>query len=699
MNNSHSKYLLGLYDSILADIVGTFPGLCKELMRDKKRLHSCVETRGLRVLTLDLPAVGKEFDNSLHTGRLSFSSSCLTSRRVKGSPIPRLFGGLVMRVFDMHGVLRDDACVQSVRYLRQLYNTAKKWRIPCSNTLTFKEVREFVRIDNAVQRPTLNWSEPYLSLDVSPRLSFEDGTAWGLTDRQIELPGVIQGPNLMDQYGMDRSQRVRLCRIAQQVADRISSTLGFFDPADLLAKHGPGVVSDLHRRCSKYEFPHWSERLEYVFQSARFAFANYGLWADYVRDSLAASSGHLGGHSSFGSDHATDDFVGGGSVRPQLQFELGSLNRFRTQETYSRLIAVPKTQKGPRLIAAEPTANQWCQQIILKFLDKRISHTWLGRAIDFHNQKLNQDAARAASLTGDSSTIDLSSASDRLSCWLVERFFRSNETLLRALHSTRTLVIRNPIDKKCSEFHFLNKFSTMGSAVTFPIQTLTFFMIALAARHYVLGRRVSLRSCKELSVGIRVFGDDIIVPTDSTEVTLYLLQHFGFKVNTSKTYSGANSRFRESCGVEAYMGHDVTPCYALTVPVRSKPDSYVSCVATAHNFYNRNYESVVAYLRRTTTQAGLTAIPEVEYGSGIFGWPSPFGFNAEALKQRFNKSLQRREYLARRVIWRVTRGADRGPSRLLQYFVEAPKPDILWSSGVAVKGRVLTRPVWVPLPA
>jgi hypothetical protein len=211
--------------------------------------------------------------------------------------------------------------------------------------------------------------------------------------------------------------------------------------------------------------------------------------------------------------------------------------------------------------------------------------------------------------------------------------------------------------------------------------------------------KVTAKSCSEYSKDILVFGDDIIVPERQVDVTLYLLQHLGFKVNASKTYSGPNSRFRESCGVDAYNGVDVTPSYALMVPRRSAPGSLVSNVAMAHNFFNKKLMATAAFIQRATTCAGLTDLPYVKSGSGVFGWPHVFGFDYSHLRSRWNSQLQRMEYLARCVIWRTTRGADRGSSRLLQYFVEAPIPTVSWESGVVVKGAAMTRPRWVSAEA
>nr|UJQ85633.1 MAG: putative replicase protein [Leviviridae sp.] len=673
MGNSHSQYLLGLAAAICEDVCCTFPRLRKELKRDLSRLGSFVETRGLRVLTIDLPAAGKDFDQSLSAGQLRLASTFITARKRKSSPIPRLFGALVSLVFDDSGILRQNADHKAIQFLRQLYAFGKKWRAKCDDSFTFEEVREFFRVDEQLDRPVLRWVEPYVDGWKTRDLHLDNLYNHQRALSQENLPGFNSErfDLVQSRYGSHTARHSDLVRTCQRVMDIVSTTLGWFEPGRVLAQHGPGVVSDLKVGSSKYEFPIWSERLEGVFQQARFAFANYGLWADFVHN-----------------EHGDDSDNG----RPNTL----SSNRFVGVETYSKLIAVPKTQKGPRLIAAEPTANQWCQQIVRRFLYERVAHSWIGKFITFDDQTHNQDMALAASKDASMSTIDLKAASDRISLRLVEAMFRGNSTILNALHASRTLYIRNPIDKKSSEFHILNKFSTMGSAVTFPVQSLIFLAICLAASLHEDNVKPTIRSVKGYAGRIRVFGDDIIVPTEHTECVKYLLQYLGFQVNTSKTFHGSGM-FRESCGVEAYGGSDVTPCYALTVPAKTVPYSLVSSVATAHNFALRGYWYVAEFIKRATHKAGLveTDLPFVEPGSGTLGWPSPMGSDWSHLRSRWNHDLQRIEFFIRRVQTRTTKLADRGASKVLQYFVENPLPTVSWQSGVPSKVRVLTRRAWV----
>jgi hypothetical protein len=210
---------------------------------------------------------------------------------------------------------------------------------------------------------------------------------------------------------------------------------------------------------------------------ADFGFANFGFWSDFV------------------ANH-------------------GDFAEITSSESPSKLISVPKELSGPRLIASEPVSHQWCQQVILDFLVSSVRRLPIAGSISFENQAPNGLMALEASHSQSHVTVDLSSASDRISCWHVERFFRRNPTLVSALHASRTRFLRNDIDKKSPKYHVLRKFSTMGSAVTFPIQTYMFTITCIGALLYARNLRATIKNIKELSREVRVFGDDIVIPVD-----------------------------------------------------------------------------------------------------------------------------------------------------------------------------------------
>jgi hypothetical protein len=354
------------------------------------------------------------------------------------------------------------------------------------------------------------------------------------------------------------------------------------------------------------------------------------------------------------------------------------------------LIAVPKTQKGPRLIAAEPVAHQWIQQLVKNQLEARLADTPLKNCISFRDQSPNGKLAMQGSKDGSFATIDLSSASDRLSLRTVERAFRSNLTILTALHACRTRWLSYRSEDE--EFFLkLNKFAPMGSAVTFPVQSIIYAMIAITAIILDSGKTVTSSSIEWASHQVRVFGDDIIVPTHACKLTIKLLQEQGLVVNTDKTfYTG---RFRESCGVDAFMGHDVTPPYILEYDGLDQPGKIASLVKTRNNFYLKGYWHT-AYWLQSLVPSVARLLPDIPACRDAFGISSCLGEDTHHLRRRYNEALHRYEVKTFILVAKKKTVAPEGYSRLLQWFIEKPRADILWDGGQVVKSDVYSRLGW-----
>ncbi|UOL49005.1 MAG: putative replicase protein [Wruxavirus humenecus] len=668
---SYDTFLLGIYDALLRDIASWYPEGATEWRRTQARLHSLVNTRGLRYLTIDLVAAGKHFDQCLSSGQYTPNFIAGMATR-KGEAVPRLFGGLLRLVFSKRsGKLRIDADVQAISFLRQLFLTAKKVRMTCSDSRTFESVREYFDIEKKVRLPSLPWDDDVLDSECLYRLHLEDGktsepSEVGLfTDSKQGSPTgdtscVTSTPGLLDTI--------------QRVADVMSSDLGSFDADKILPKHGPGAVSDRFGE-SKYDFPTWPEKLHALFPSDEFAFYNASsIWVDC--------------------------FDGG----PVLS----------KHEPPSKLIAVPKTQKSPRLIASEPTAHQWIQQGILRFLVDRISHTWLSHNVSFRDQTLSQRLALDASTHRDLATIDLSSASDRVSCWLVERIFRRNPGLLRAFHACRTRWLVNSIDKKSPKFSRLRKFTTMGSALTFPVQTIIYAVICVGVDIWFrnslvregvrqpvadLSRFSATKFRHELvcsSQRTRVFGDDIIHPVDSTDLLVKVLTYLGLEVNIHKTF--AAGFFRESCGVDAYAGVNVTPVYVNEVPCDAEPESLISTVEVSNNLHKRGLWRTADYLVNELPRWFRKELAVKSVSSGAFGLSSFVGADVSHLKSWWNDQLHHMEVRAITALPKSRRKRGiRGSAALLQYFTEDPPPTVKWENGVGLRASLTLKRVGIPV--
>jgi hypothetical protein len=436
----------------------------------------------------------------------------------------------------------------------------------------------------------------------------------------------------------------------QQYADRISGVFSGFDPGLLHFKHGPGAVSDKPQGGYKYNFPNWPPRLEYNFP--------YDLSA-----TTSLEIGDVDARVGFGWD---------------------------SYEPHSCLIAVPKTMKGPRLIAKEPTSHQWVQQGIRDYVYQRAASSWVGNCITFNDQTPSRNLALKGSVDGYYATIDLKSASDRISCSLVERVFRRNPGLLSAMIACRTRFLVNTIDKKSVGLLKLRKFSTQGSALTFPVQSLVFLAICLGVGRYLEVNAGHDWLCRQ----VRVFGDDLIVPRTWEPLVRKVMEALHLRVNPTKTHTGGN--FRESCGMDAWGGYDVSPPYVLAKPVKTDPATIASGLAVSNNFFEKGFWRTAAWLDRSMPQDILKKMPVVGMRSGVFARRSYVGGKLpDFLKIRWNSDLQKEQVRTLGVISRASIRRTDAVTNLLQYFTEDPVPYIKYESGVVVAGVPLLRHAWV----
>jgi hypothetical protein len=643
MNKGLVDSLTGLTRSILADISEYHPNLQKGFGRDLLRLESLTSNHKEKVFTLFLPALGKIFDQALESGVLAFNGEPLTRSINRRTTIPRLFQGMWKLFFDDSGCLKHHISPDDIRLMRTLLFAFKKYRLECSPSSTMKVVEEYYDVDQALPPPSQEWDGSGDNLAVMRSRS--------LLDRLAYHGGLFRetSPSGEDAW---------LLSITQSLGDRISSLLGEFNPLQARFRHGPGAVSDLKTgRGYKYLFPEWGPRLQYVFPASEFAFANL---------SEAVN---------------TDDYESAG---------------LPLREGASRLYAVPKTQKGPRLIASEPTCNQWCQQSVRDFLNGAIKSSIIGESIDFSRQDLSGNLALSASVDKSLATVDLSSASDRLSCWLVERLFRANSSVLAAFIACRTRYIINDIDKKSPKLYKLRKFASMGSALTFPVQSLSFYVLCVSAG--VIATRTKVHSWRKIARQVRVYGDDLIVPVLWMPVLERLFELLYLKINRSKTFVKGN--FRESCGTDAYNGVNVSPGQVLEVFDESDLGTLQGVVDCSNNLFLKGFRNTSNYLLSPIPSGIRKLIPWVSPGSTSFGLKTSSGF-ATTARKRWNKHLHRWEYMA--LSFRAKRSSTKryeGLANLLQFFTEDPTTSELaqWESGVFTKPVTVVGRGWSALP-
>lgn len=637
---SYAEFVKGTLRALLVDCALQYPGLAKEFDRDFSRLSSAIDEHGIRFALDIMPRYRKHFDKCLDDGRLTASGLTHFGVDKRGGVIPRLFRGLILRVFDRSGTLQHCPDAEAVRYLRQLLGVFRKLRIESSNLARYEAIRDFFRTDMEVSLGTLDWdSKDHFDSSAADALSFVDLVSTKEDQNQGSLFPEPPSPQLSAEHA----------KKIQQVADLICSVLGDFSPELWKLRHGPGAVSDQRFGSNKYSFKSWSERLERVFPYDMYAFANLSC----AYDNLDAKNSPL------------------------------NISR---ADVPSRLIAVPKTISTPRLIASESTANQWCQQSIKDYFYRRTSKTIFSRFLSFNDQSLNGILARLASHGRSHVTIDLSSASDRVSCAHVERLFRRLPNLLDALQASRSVWIKQDIASREPANHRVRKYSTMGNATIFPVQSLFFLSVALGSLAYVRDLRVTYKTFRDLGKWqVRVFGDDIIVPEDCSGVVLAALEAFNLKVNPNKTF--LNGLFKESCGVDAFHGHDVTTVSILDLPTRASPGSIVSSVDVHHNLCSAGFVTTAQWLQKTAARAVSNKIRFVKHGSGLFGWSDLFGREETNTRVRFNTRLYRSEErtLTTKVVQERFQPED--SSGLLQFFTEAANKVTAVSSTIGYLGR------------
>lgn len=212
----------------------------------------------------------------------------------------------------------------------------------------------------------------------------------------------------------------------------------------------------------------------------------------------------------------------------------------------NRVTTVPKTAATDRTIAIEPSFNLFLQKGAEAYLTKQLRRY----GVDLRRQGRNQHIARIGSMEPfHSATVDLSSASDTLAVELVRFLLPEPWFVLLDLIRSHSY---SP-DKGVTWVKY-EKFSSMGNAFTFPLETIIFYALAKACTIETGGHETRLR----------VYGDDIIVDSIAYPLLVESLAVAGFKTNTEKTY--VFGPFRETCGADFINGIDIRPVYLRKAP-------------------------------------------------------------------------------------------------------------------------------------
>lgn len=373
-------------------------------------------------------------------------------------------------------------------------------------------------------------------------------------------------------------------------------------------KHGPGATAERISGNSKYVHKRWHDRLEPYFPLF---------------------------HNAFSSENAYWS----------EEFEKVSIVK-EADEQPVRVIAVPKTLKTPRIIAIEPVCMQYAQQSISKQLIQLLeSHKFTSGQINFRCQETNRDLAIKASKTGKFATLDMSEASDRVPCSLALSMFDCVPEIRNAIWACRSRsahlpgeyfsTSKNGIKPKPKRIP-LRKFASMGSALCFPVEAMYFYTICVKALLVEQNLPTTWHNLRKVCRQVYVYGDDIIVPTHYAEAVMETLQEYYCKVNVAKSFW--TGRFRESCGMDAYAGEEVTPTYVRQMPPhhRKSTAALISWVKTSNLFYRRGYWQTASYMK-DHVEALLGKLPIIGEKCGGLGWES---YQGSVTAERWNTDYQ-----------------------------------------------------------
>lgn len=413
-----------------------------------------------------------------------------------------------------------------------------------------------------------------------------------------------------DQSGEDtkkcifsRQSHIAFLSTAKRLISRVIANV---DLKNIVPHHGPGAV-----------FPPRKPWKKTKFSTCYTSIDRYYPWSEFFQFGLSS-----GLYEPLTDDTPTSD------------------------EIVSRLVAVPKDSRGPRLICVHPAEAIWIQQGQRRVLEDAITSHWLTReSIRFDDQTVNGAMALSSSKTRALCTLDLKEASDRIGINLVRYLF--GEEFYDILSCARATHVLLPDGRKL----LLQKWAPMGNCLTFPVESLIFWALAQAGIIYETGRK---------SDQVYVFGDDIIFPTSYYGIVLRSLCSAGLVPNFTKTFR--NGFFRESCGVDAFDGVDITPLRMKRANIICAEDAQAFC-SLAARLRKRGFEqSCVACYAAVESWLGhrLEIVNDPE-ASGICEYRNLPLFSLVSMYEgtktlRFNSNLHRYEVRHLKVSPKVNQG-------------------------------------------
>jgi len=567
------KSPIALLRSLFFDLKRLNPGV-KGLERDVVTLEKRFENEGYSFLTVALPALDAALLQGLSSGKFTCPRHF---KKVPKGTIPRFFSGMFCKVFDpLTGLLVETPDPGVIKDLRTVLMLYKKTQLSPENEdlLHAKAVNEFYQCD-----------------DVADQVS--------LPDRHDHLIG-------------------RVCKL-------LLNTLNVKDVENARYKHGPGAVKEGYSSNQK-----WKEVYRAIKRDDPIL-GRSGLWGIGEKSPTQSSGPACHETSSFtrllqpygvrtsAYSHGLRVYQGHRICsQDPSEFFLEALPDGSSRSS-AKLISVPKSSTARRTITIEPMLRQFVQQGLNTLLRDSIKECRVLRnCIALTDQTKNQILALEGSRYDNWATIDLKSASDLLSISLVKSVFRHSPDFFGHMMDCRSPYVQT----EGKPLLRLGKFAGMGNALTFPVQSVCYAVVCIAAILDSEGTSPTYRKVERASRRIRVFGDDVIVQSKYAHQCVSWLEHVGLKVNVNKSFLAGN--FKESCGVDAYKGVDVTPLYCRHRPelTNASPNVIASFISLSNHMWLQGLYTASTWLKNEVERSLGRELPLVSRDSGSFGWHS-----------------------------------------------------------------------------
>lgn len=218
------QVLLDLWQHLAADLSAVH-GVSTD--RDFLTVSERTEKEGSSFLMITLPSFASDLERALELGRVD-SNLFAGFRRSGGLPV--FLSGFLRRIFS-GGVLKDDACPDSVFAVRQLCCFAKKIEVDPTPRRVRKALDNFVLCESDLKRKDGEW----------------------IPDDLREFSRIS-------------------AMLFGDVFDEVNTLVETFQ---LRPKHGPGATADFLKGNQKWNLPEWTERMESVFPYVEYGVPNY----------------------------------------------------------------------------------------------------------------------------------------------------------------------------------------------------------------------------------------------------------------------------------------------------------------------------------------------------------------------------------------------------------------------------------------